>query len=190
MIRRISALNRIWKLFYAYGSEQNALFRSELGMNDCVEFFPGGRNKTSRLKLEQIVAGAGSDAHLYCCGPLRLLEEFKELTADRANDTVHVESFGSSVAVEEGTAFKVRLARSNLTLTVEPGVTILEALREARVNAAYSCQEGLCGACEVGVLAGRPDHRDTVLSPEERSAGDKMMICCSRSLSGELVLDL
>jgi hypothetical protein len=40
------------------------------------------------------------------------------------------------------------------------------------------------------VLAGTPDHRDSLLTDEERAAGDVMMICVSRARSDRLVLDL
>jgi pyrrolidone-carboxylate peptidase len=53
-----------------------------------------------------------------------------------------------------------------------------------------SCAEGTCGTCETAVLGGRPDHRDSVLTEEERRAGDCMMICVSRSCTARLVLDL
>jgi vanillate O-demethylase ferredoxin subunit len=54
----------------------------------------------------------------------------------------------------------------------------------------FSCREGLCGTCVTSVLAGQPDHRDYVLSDEERESGKLMTICCSRSLSPSLTLDL
>ncbi len=53
-----------------------------------------------------------------------------------------------------------------------------------------SCTEGTCGTCETAVLDGAPDHRDSVLTDEERAAGDTMMICVSRSATAKLVLDL
>ena len=44
--------------------------------------------------------------------------------------------------------------------------------------------------CETAVLAGTPDHRDTLLTPEERADGSSMMICVSRALTSRLTLDL
>jgi vanillate O-demethylase ferredoxin subunit len=73
---------------------------------------------------------------------------------------------------------------------VPRGKTILDTLIEHGVDAPYSCLEGVCGTCETRVLEGVPDHRDLVLSKEERAAGRTMMICCSGSRTGRLVLDL
>jgi ferredoxin len=95
--------------------------------------------------------------------------------------------------VEEGaaaTTFEVVCQRSGITVTVPPDRSILEVVQEAGVNALSSCLEGVCGTCETAVVEGSPDHRDSLLSEEEKAAGDFMMICVSRSHSPSLVLDL
>jgi ferredoxin len=53
-----------------------------------------------------------------------------------------------------------------------------------------SCLEGVCGTCETAVLSGTPDHRDSLLTLEEREANEYMMICVGRALSDRLELDL
>ena len=71
-----------------------------------------------------------------------------------------------------------------------PGQTLLEALRAGGVPVPASCEQGICGTCETRVLEGTPDHRDSLLSEDERRANNVMMVCCSGSLSEVLVLDL
>ena len=88
------------------------------------------------------------------------------------------------------TAFEVELASDGRVLAVPPGRSILSVLEGAGVPILSSCREGTCGTCETGVLSGLPDHRDSVLTEEERAAGDCMMICVSRSCTARLVLDL
>jgi len=87
-------------------------------------------------------------------------------------------------------AFEVVLAKSGLRLQVAVGQSILEAVEAAGVDVPSSCVAGICGACETPVLAGQPDHQDDILSAEERRRNDLMMICCSRSRTARLVLDL
>ena len=86
--------------------------------------------------------------------------------------------------------FEVELARTGTTVTVRPGATVLEAVRAAGVDVLSSCREGTCGTCETDVLAGVPDHRDSLLDDAERDASDCMFICVSRSCTDRLVLDL
>ena len=94
-----------------------------------------------------------------------------------------------SEATAPGT-FIVHLLRSDLRAKVGIGDTILEVARAAGLEVPHSCMRGTCGICEAKVLDGVPDHRDRVLSPAERAAGRTMMICCSRSRTPVLVLDL
>ena len=84
----------------------------------------------------------------------------------------------------------VQDARSGQVLPVAADQTIVDALLAAGVDAPYSCQQGICGSCEVKVLQGSPDHRDDVLTEAEKASNKTMMICCSRACSPELVLDL
>jgi vanillate O-demethylase ferredoxin subunit len=53
----------------------------------------------------------------------------------------------------------------------------------------YSCQQGICAACETSVLSGIPDHRDMILSADQQASNKVMMICCSGSRTDEITLD-
>ena len=100
----------------------------------------------------------------------------------------------AALSVEDTVAshggFVVKIARTGIAIPVGPGKSILHSLREAGVSTPSSCEEGICGACEVNVLGGVPEHRDAVLSEPERAANNRMMICCSGSRTPALVLDL
>jgi ferredoxin len=82
------------------------------------------------------------------------------------------------------------LARSKIVVTVGPDTTVAGAIRDAGVPVLTSCGQGVCGTCETQVLSGSPDHRDSILDEDERSAGTCMFVCVSRSLSDRLVLAL
>ena len=93
-------------------------------------------------------------------------------------------------AAATGGAYTVELARSKRTITVNAGQSLIEALKGAGFKIKTSCEQGICGTCETRVLAGTPDHRDMILSDDEKAANDTMMVCCSGSLGPTLVLDL
>ncbi len=86
--------------------------------------------------------------------------------------------------------FEVHLAQRNITLTVQPNQSILQALQDAGVEVPFSCSEGVCGTCLTRVKEGEPEHWDMYLTPEEQEKNDCMMVCISRSKSPRLVLDL
>jgi tetrachlorobenzoquinone reductase len=195
MVRRLEQLGRPWELFYAARSRPAAAFLDELSalrpnihLNLHVDV---DDERSGRVfDLAGIVTKAPANAHLYCCGPVPMLEAFERVAADRAGDHVHVEYFQAREAPAIEGGFEVKLARSNRTIPVEVGKTILDALLDAGVAANYACTEGVCGTCETRVLEGTPDHRDQFLSKEEQATNNSIMICCSGSRSRTLVLDL
>jgi len=195
MIRRLETLGRSWELFYAARTRLTAAFlddlkalRPDVDLNLHVNF--DQEPPARMLDLPAIVKAARPDAHLYCCGPVPMLEAFEAAAADRPAGHVHVEYFKAreKPAVEGG--FEVKLARSKRTIAVQPGQTILDALLGSGIQASYACAEGVCGTCETRVVEGIPDHRDLFLSKEEQEANTTIMICCSGSKSPMLVLDI
>ncbi|MCW3836970.1 PDR/VanB family oxidoreductase [Sphingomonas canadensis] len=142
--------------------------------------------------LAATIAAAPRDAHLYCCGPAAMIQDFIAMArADGRDDAaIHFEYFAPPPAAAPAGSFTVALARSGIELAVPPGKSILEVVRAAGIAAGSSCEQGTCGACEVRVIEGIPDHFDAVLSPKDKREGKSMMICCSGALSDRLVLDL
>ena len=53
-----------------------------------------------------------------------------------------------------------------------------------------SCREGNCGTCETDITFGEADHRDEVLTAEEKAEQFSMMICVSRAKGDRIGLDL
>ena len=195
MIQRLQALGRTWELYLCARTREHAAFRDQL--NALPESSRGWVHYTfdqepgvKMLDIAAVVAAQAPDTHLYCCGPLPMLEAFEKATADRAPECVHVEYFAAKEAPAATGGFTVVLAKSGKTLEVPAGKTILDAVLDAKIRVSYSCMEGICGSCEVGIIEGVADHRDLVLSKEEHAANKSMMICCSGSKSDKLVLDL
>jgi len=195
MIRRLVALGRSCELHYAARTRPAAAFLEVLDALRCgtqakvhlnFDQEEGGR----MLYLRAIVDKAPPDAHLYCCGPAPMLEAFALATAGRPSGEVHVEHFQAKEKPAADGGFEVRLARSNRTIAVEAGKTILNALLDAGIAVNYACAEGVCGTCETRVIEGIPDHRDLFLGKDEQAANRTMMICCSGAKSRMLVLDL
>lgn len=200
MLLRLRALGRSWTLVYCARGRQYAAYVDELeayaaGEAGRVRFHFDLECGGSTFDLRDAFAGVPAGAHFYCCGPLAMLDAF-EAAASAAHvpsPHVHVEHFAARQPAEPATdpeGFRVTLAKSGRTLTIEPGQSILEAVLDAGVRVSYSCMDGICGSCETRVVEGVPDHRDLVLSKQQQEANDRMMICCSRAKTPELVLDL
>jgi ferredoxin len=86
--------------------------------------------------------------------------------------------------------FDVVCLRSGVTFSVPPGRSILCVAQEHGIEVPAWCVEGICGTCETEVRDGLPDHRDSLLTEEEREISKTMVICVSRCRRGPLVLEL
>ncbi|MFF4114455.1 PDR/VanB family oxidoreductase [Streptomyces sp. NPDC001714] len=148
------------------------------------------------------------DTAVYVCGPDGFMTHVvAEATAAGWHPgQLHTERFAPSAppSVEAGagakagdgakagvaTEFTVRIASTGTGYRVPADRTIAQILTAHGVEVELSCEQGICGACLTPVLAGEPDHRDEVQTPDERAAGDRITICCSRARSPELLLGL
>ena len=188
MVRRLRDRGLSWELHYSARRREEAAFLDQLGAQH-VQLHIDEERGGAFLDIQAIVRHADTNAHLYCCGPAPMLDAFESAALGRPPGQIHVERFSPAKAAGGG-AFFVELAKSGRRIFVEPGQSITDALRSHGVEVQTSCEQGICGTCETRVLAGRPDHRDELLSDSEKAANDVMMICCSGSKDDLLVLDL
>ncbi|WP_345814500.1 cytochrome P450/oxidoreductase [Paraburkholderia sp. PREW-6R] len=184
-----------------------------LGIDYVIHF--SGRTRAAMALLPELVALHGERLHVhvseentrndfsalvveegtqvYACGPVRMLDALQDASVAWPEDSLRVEHFESTLGALDPAhehAFEVELKDSGLVVTVPAGQTLLAALRKANVDVQSDCEEGLCGSCEVRVLAGEIDHRDVVLTRGERQSNTRMMTCCSRAVGNKLVLEL
>jgi len=185
---RLQAMGAPFSLHYAARSRASAAFADDLPGPSVATCFADEADL--RLDLAALAARTDLRAHVYCCGPARMIDAFERAFASFPSEQRHRELFEAVHPPATGGGFEITLARSGRTLRVTPGETILEVARGAGAGVSFSCAEGVCGMCETRVLEGCPDHRDSVLTDAEQAAGDTMMICCSGSKSARLVLDL
>lgn len=128
-------------------------------------------------------------AHVYCYGSQALRDAVTDMTGHWPPEAIHIEGSGVDADIyAPNTAFTVLLKTSGLTIFVNAEQTILQALRDSGQQVTSSCESGTCGSCCTGLLAGMAEHRDMVLSDDEKTSN--IMVCVSRAVSLELVLDL
>jgi ferredoxin len=138
--------------------------------------------------LRDLPAGA----LVYCCGPEPLLAAVEAALDDpsrlRAERFRAPEPADRPAGAPSDEPFDVVCGAR--CLTVRPDASILQTLRDGGIDVPSSCEEGICGTCETRVLGGIPDHRDFLLTDDERASNASMLLCVSRSRTPELVLDL
>lgn len=195
MIHQLQAEGRPpWKLYYLTRSPAQTAFLDALRAPELkgkVVIHHDGGDPDSAFDLWPVLEQP-KGRHVHCCGPCGLMQAVKDMTGHWPASAVHFEDFGSAGGQKrpDDRPFAVRLVRSDRRVAVPAGVSILEALREAGITVAHSCESGTCGSCRTGLLAGEVEHRDLVLMEHEKAT--QIMVCVSRASPGtdELVLDL
>ena len=144
------------------------------------------------VSLDQVMRAQQSGTHIYICGPAGMIEAAKTAAANagHCDKMIHVELFAAPQTRAGDQAFEVEIKDTGEVFTIPAGKTIIEVLEEAGKDLMYDCQRGDCGICRTQIISGTPDHRDVVLSEDERDSGKVMQICVSRSKSPRLILDL
>jgi ferredoxin-NADP reductase len=194
MVARAEDLGADWQLVYGGRTRAGMPFLQRLQeYGNRVRVLP--QDEAGLLPLAELVGTPLADTLVYCCGPAPLLDAIDAMMAGWPEGSLVVERFTTAStpwphADAEDHAFEVELAGSGRVITVEPGVSVLEALERAGVPMISSCREGTCGTCEVDVLDGEVDHRDRLLTPQERAANETMMVCVSRCRGPRLRLDV
>lgn len=194
MARRLKASGRPFVVHYCARRREEAAFLAqlqELVPNDSLVLHFGDEPHPGRFEARAALSVAAQGAHVYVCGPARLIEAV--LTAGRAlgwaPDRLHSELFQAALPDVDSQAFDIRL-RSGRIVHVPAQRTALEALAAQGIHVPSSCGVGICGTCLTGVLDGIPDHRDRYLTPAERDRNDAFTPCCSRARTPVLVVNL
>jgi ferredoxin-NADP reductase len=192
MARRAKALGIDYAVHYSGRSRATMAFVDELAARHGERLHVYARDEGRRNDLAALLATPRPGAKVYACGPVRMLEALDACCAHWPEDSLRIEHFVSTAGTLDPSkehAFEVELKDSGITLAVAADQTLLSALRAANIDIQSDCEEGLCGSCEVRVLAGQVDHRDVVLTRAEREANTKMMSCCSRAQGQKLVVE-
>ncbi|WP_433502940.1 PDR/VanB family oxidoreductase [Pseudonocardia halophobica] len=195
MIEEVENRGADWKLLYGGRTAESMVYGSELLAKhpERVQLVP--QDVEGLIDVVVALADVDESTQIYTCGPEGLLDATtKACEAVGIADRLHIERFAAGEAVappEDGEKpFEVELRQSGVTLTVGADQTLLHVVRGVRPDIDFSCQEGYCGSCESRVLEGQPDHRGTMMTPEEHDEDGTMLICVGRSCSPKLVLDL
>lgn len=194
MAHVLAAEGRSFELHYCARSPRHAAFVEDLRTLVPAErlhlHFDGG-DPARGLDIAGMLADPIPGCHVYFCGPDGFMKACDAATGHWPAGSVHSEHFKAPEPKPKSSpdgSFEVKLARSGITVQVQPDQTIVRAIELAGQRVPTSCLSGLCGACKVTYLEGEVDHQDYILSEEEKRSC--LTVCCSRAKSATLVLDL
>lgn len=198
MAASLAARGRSARVVYGGRTRSSMAFADRLSTLAGVECELVPQDELGLPDLRRTIEQSAPGTAIYCCGPGAMISAVQDLCEELGRrEDLHVERFAASDEMEARLAstegnepFQVELARSGRVLDVPADKRLIEVVRDVLPGLNYDCEKGFCGSCETRVLSGEPEHRDEVLSEDERDSCRTMMICVSRSRSERIVLDL
>lgn len=180
MARHLAATGADWRMIYLVRDRADVAFADEiaaLGTRASVHV----SGEAGRLDLDALIADTVPGTAVYACGPQRFVD------ALGSGPGIHVERFEPKKReFRPNEAFTVVLARTGGEVEVPAERSMLETLQGAGVDVSGSCLRGVCGSCALQVLAGTPEHRDSLTADD---ASTTIYPCVSRALTPTLTLD-
>ena len=183
-----------FELHYSVRDRSRAAFLDEIEagpLAPCSTLHLDEGGPEQNLKVADLLAAADVTSHLYVCGPTGFIDHVlgEARRVGWNEDQLHSESF-SAASDLDGDTFEIVAARSGKRFVIPTGKSAAEVLVAAGVDVAVSCEQGICGTCLTDVIEGTPDHRDLVQSEEEKAGNKQIALCCSRSLTPTIVVDI
>ena len=176
------------KTSIAFHTELAELPFAQMIVWHCNKADQGARSNASAA-IKPYKPGYG----LYLCGPTGFMAHAMAIAKSKSwpAEQLFSETFVPAKAdVSENKPFEVELASTGEVLTVAANEHLLDVLHNHGYAVMCSCTQGICGSCITPVLEGIPEHRDAIMSDEQRATNKSMTVCVSRAHSERLLLDL
>ena len=193
MARTLSAKGANFNMHYAARAPEEMAFKADVeavcGENGHL-YFDGG-DPANGINLKELLSNRPGGRHLFVCGPGGLIDAVRTTASDLGwpENTIHYEVFKPEELDGEDVELQVTLSESGGTYTIPADKTILDVLLDEGVDIDYDCKMGICGLCAVKVVDGDPDHRDYVLTEDEKDDEKLFCPCISRTKSGNITLE-
>ncbi|MEO4108419.1 PDR/VanB family oxidoreductase [Acinetobacter oleivorans] len=183
-----------FELHYCGASPELCAFVDEIKNSELAKyttFHFKSEGASHRAFFESAIKDIDIESHIYTCGPVGFMDWVINLatTHNFPEQQIHKEYFQVETDTS-GDSFEVVAERSGKIIMVEAGETILQALAKEGIDIEMSCEQGVCGTCMCDVIEGEPDHRDVYFTDEEKASNEQILVCCSRSKTPRLVLDI
>ncbi|WP_170397961.1 2Fe-2S iron-sulfur cluster-binding protein [Ruegeria arenilitoris] len=189
---RLHALGKPFVLHYSSSTRASAGYLDDLAAMPWAEHVHFHfSDEGTRADLDAVLSGYQPGWRVYTCGPDRYMDSVIQAAEAQGfpEDARHLEYFSVPEQPEyENHPFTLRLAKSGRELIVPVEKDAAQVLTEAGIHVDVKCSDGICGVCKCGVISGDIEHRDFVLSNQQRA--DAMILCQSRAAQPDGVIEI
>jgi len=197
MAEHLAAQHIDFELHYYVSHAQEAAFTARCSaplLADKVFLHNSQAQDSLRQVYPDSLRHPQADSKVIACGPDGFIQRLQDIMQQHRWQPAQLsfERFSHTILnnSDDAETFHIEINSSGQRFLIGPHQTIAEVLLSEKINIALSCEQGICGSCITDVISGIPDHRDCVLTDEEKAENTQITLCCSRSKSPVLVLDL
>jgi ring-1,2-phenylacetyl-CoA epoxidase subunit PaaE len=167
-----------------------------------VELFSGRMDAARLRRLLPAVCEIGGVDHWWLCGPFGMVTDALDVLTGFGVERRHIHRelfYVEDVPPTQdqhveppagpGATATVVLDGRSTTVTVPPGIAVLDAAQQVRPDLPFACKGGVCGTCRAQVRTGQVRmRRNFALDQAELDAG-YVLTCQSLPVSDELTVD-
>ncbi|MDB4085194.1 reductive dehalogenase [Amylibacter sp.] len=164
---------------------------SNVSWKDKIKLYFSDEGKRANFN---VIFGTYKEGYnAYVCGPNKFMYDAQKsaTSAGFPEEAVNFEYFAPPEVTDyKNHSFKIKLLKSNREFEVQSDQTVTDVLLDNGIHVDMKCTNGICGVCRCGLISGKVEHRDFVLSNKERE--DTIILCQSRALdaNGTIEIDL
>jgi ring-1,2-phenylacetyl-CoA epoxidase subunit PaaE len=167
-----------------------------------VELFSGRLDEAKLRSLLPITVDVAAVDHWWLCGPFGMVTDamavLGSLGVDRAR--IHRELFyvepeppaevhHIDAPAGPGAEVTVMLDGRSSTVTVAPGIAILDAAQKSRPDLPFACKGGVCGTCRALVRDGEVTMRRNYALEDDEVAEGYVLTCQGLPMSDQVTVD-
>ncbi len=133
----------------------------------------------------------------YVCGPGAMNVSVRDTLTGLGipNDLVHIEQFGGDIATNKdlvgynNAKLTVLLSGEKVTTNIPSGKTILQVLKEEKIEPPYSCESGVCGTCIAKVKKGEVKMKACMALEDKEISQGYILTCQGIPISEEVEIE-
>ena len=134
----------------------------------------------------------------YICGPGAMNNSIRNtlLGLGIPKELVHFEHFGGDMAESSTDIAAVDNARLTVHLNghtyqkiIPKGMTILQVLKAANINVPYSCESGVCAACQAKITKGKTEMKACIALDDQEIAKGLVLTCQAVPVTQEVSVE-
>lgn len=172
------------QLSQKYPNFKYQIFYTQADASDPVVTLSELHQRIDALHLDLVKDVANSS--VYACGPSGFVAKVSALFAESPD--LKVEAFSLSPIANDATgSVNITLSKSQKTVTIAKGQSILEGLEQQNIRPTYGCRMGICNKCVCSKAQGST--KNLVNGGENTEPGSILKLCVN-SAQTDLIIDL